>query len=372
MTAELFVSSLQLHEDLHLKINLKDKVENLKIKISRHWDISIDYQNLVYKGQLLTDGNSLESYNIREKSTVYLLPKKQIVTTEETTVNVNELISKLRRAMLNPKVLEKISTAFDKPEVIQQVHSAIPGLRENTIAFNILVDKDLMRMLMDPSNLESVIKAHPVLGQAVLYVMKATGINVREIPLRDGASLRRQVHSNGGNSDDSNDDTYELSNPEQFPIGDVYDTFRPYGSGATIGATQTSESAAGTSQTQLVTRQHLEAALASAFTSSSTQNDSAESLQSQRHETRDSPTTSSVDQEPNRITSDLLSQALDNALGSDRRNNTILQERSQERQKQIQILREMGIQDDALSLRALELTNGDINRAVNLILNGDI
>lgn len=32
----------------------------------------------------------------------------------------------------------------------------------------------------------------------------------------------------------------------------------------------------------------------------------------------------------------------------------------------------MGIQDDALSLRALELTNGDINKAVNLILNGDI
>ena len=45
MTAELFVNSVQLHANLHLKVDLKDKVENLKIKIANHWDISTDYQS---------------------------------------------------------------------------------------------------------------------------------------------------------------------------------------------------------------------------------------------------------------------------------------------------------------------------------------
>lgn len=45
MTAELFVNSLQLHENLHLKVDLKDNVKNLKIKIANHLDISTDYQS---------------------------------------------------------------------------------------------------------------------------------------------------------------------------------------------------------------------------------------------------------------------------------------------------------------------------------------
>ena len=49
--------------------------------------------------------------------------------------------------------------------------------------------------------------------------MKATGIDTMENSLRDGRSPRHHFIGNEGNSDDSSvDDTYELSNPENFPI----------------------------------------------------------------------------------------------------------------------------------------------------------
>lgn len=49
--------------------------------------------------------------------------------------------------------------------------------------------------------------------------MKATGIDAMENSLRDSRPHRPHFASNEGNSDDSSiDDTYELSNPENFPI----------------------------------------------------------------------------------------------------------------------------------------------------------
>ena len=50
---------------------------NLVFVIRDSYSQYLSKLDLVYRGQLLIDGKSLESYNIREKSTVYLLPKRQ-------------------------------------------------------------------------------------------------------------------------------------------------------------------------------------------------------------------------------------------------------------------------------------------------------
>nr|XP_006012516.1 PREDICTED: ubiquitin-like protein 7 [Latimeria chalumnae] len=65
------------------------------------------------------------------------------------------------------------------------------------------------------------------------------------------------------------------------------------------------------------------------------------------------------------ITNDIFSQALQQALQA-----SSLSPLQNQWQTQLQQLRDMGIQDDELSLRALQATGGDIQAALELIFAG--
>lgn len=66
------------------------------------------------------------------------------------------------------------------------------------------------------------------------------------------------------------------------------------------------------------------------------------------------------------ITNDLFSQALQHALQASGQQPSL----QSQWQPQLQQLRDMGIQDDELSLRALQATGGDIQAALELIFAG--
>ncbi|XP_040113177.1 ubiquitin-like protein 7 isoform X2 [Ovis aries] len=82
------------------------------------------------------------------------------------------------------------------------------------------------------------------------------------------------------------------------------------------------------------------------------------------HSSGTSPMSSSV-QSGTPITNDLFSQALQHALQASGQPSL-----QSQWQPQLQQLRDMGIQDDELSLRALQATGGDIQAALELIFAG--
>nr|KAF6394183.1 ubiquitin like 7 [Pipistrellus kuhlii] len=82
------------------------------------------------------------------------------------------------------------------------------------------------------------------------------------------------------------------------------------------------------------------------------------------HSSGTSPMSSGV-QSGTPITNDLFSQALQHALQASGQPNL-----QSQWQPQLQQLRDMGIQDDELSLRALQATGGDIQAALELIFAG--
>nr|KAF6503314.1 ubiquitin like 7 [Molossus molossus] len=111
-----------------------------------------------------------------------------------------------------------------------------------------------------------------------------------------------------------------------------------------------------------ITQSELATALALASTPESSSHTPTPGTQG--HSSGTSPLSSGV-QSGTPITNDLFSQALQHALQASGQPNL-----QSQWQPQLQQLRDMGIQDDELSLRALQATAGDIQAALELIFAG--
>ncbi|XP_054468728.1 ubiquitin-like protein 7b isoform X1 [Anoplopoma fimbria] len=316
---------------------------------------------LVHCGRKLKDDLTLDACGIQSGSTLHILKK-----TWPDSANNSEPVNRATAARefrvfhaalhsLNSAYRDSVYKMLTNKESLDQIIVATPGLRSDPVALGVLQDKDLFVQFTDPSMLDVLISSHPALVNAIILVLHSVA---GSMPTQSSGSSSRNVSASSysdmpggfmfeGMSDDEDD--FQSGSP-------AGPSNRAGGSG---GMRPVSLSHSGATGPRPITQSELATALALASTPDSSAVTPTTSSQSDP--------SSGVAPMPagTPVSNDLFSQALQQALQAS--NMTALQGRWQ---SQMQQLRDMGIQDEDLMLRALQATDGDIQAALELIFAG--
>lgn len=337
--------------------NLSETVDSLMIEISKHVAIAPDEIQIITCGKLLNGADTLESCGVKPGVTVHAVRKLNIVPPEKmdtSELGLQSLILALKSAVRNPAYRSTVRR-LSKPDVWENINAVTPGLANDPIAIAILQDPDILMQFTDMATMQRAIETHPALAEAINHVVAA--VQEDSVGASTSSSSAGAAASSSGRPGlpgflnllwDMSDDDDDFSQSDQMSISDVPRTPNqperfPF---------------------PAITPAQLASALAAVATAGDQGSDSsAAGSQSTTGTIPSTPvarlaTASSSSQSPSIVTPEIFSHAVQQAMTSATAQN------------QLQQLRDMGITDDAASLRALEITNGDVQAALELIFGG--
>ncbi|KAK7117848.1 hypothetical protein R3I94_023159 [Phoxinus phoxinus] len=314
---------------------------------------------LVYCGRKLKDDLTLESYGIQSGSTVHILRRswpEPVVHPEPVDKVAAAREFRVLQAALHTSTAyrDSVFKMLNNKESLDQIIVATPGLSSDPVALGVLQDKDLFIQFTDPSMLDTLANSHPALVNAIILVLHSVAGSV---PPQQSASSSRNVLSSSysdmpggflfeGMSDDE-EDFQSVNRGGLSTLASGFAGMRP----ATLGYN-------GAVGPRPITQSELATALALASTPESS---------AVTPTTGNQGPSSGVSPIPagTPITNDLFNQALQQALQV-----SSMSSLHSQWQSQLQQLRDMGIRDEELILRALQATGGDIQAALELIFAG--
>uniref|UniRef100_A0A8C7SXG5 Ubiquitin-like protein 7 n=1 Tax=Oncorhynchus mykiss TaxID=8022 RepID=A0A8C7SXG5_ONCMY len=309
---------------------------------------------LVHCGRKLKDDLTLDSCGIQPGSTLHILkrtwPEPEINPEPVNRTTAAREFRVLQAALhSNSTYRDSVFKMLTNKESLDQIIVATPGLRSDPVALGVLQDKDLFVQFTDPNMLDVLISSHPALVNAIILVLHSVA---GSMPAQSSAGSSRNVSSSSysdmpggfmfeGMSDD--DEDFQSLTP-------LLSGMRPVSLGHS-----------GATGPRPITQSELATALALASTPESSAVTPTAGAQDPSSGVPPMPAGTPV-------SNDLFSQALQQALqASSMSGMSSLQGRWQ---SQLQQLRDMGIQDEELMLRALQATDGDIQSALELIFAG--
>lgn len=314
---------------------------------------------LVYCGRKLKDELTLDSYGIQSGSTVHILrkswPEPEIHPEPVDRVTAAREFRVLQAALHTSSAYrDSVFKMLNNKESLDQIIVATPGLSTDPMALGVLQDKELFVQFTDPNMLDTLINSHPALVNAIILVLHSVAGSV---PTQQSASSSRNVSSSSYSD-----------MPGGFLFEGMSDDEEEFQSGNRSGPSSSSTGSSGLRPATLgysgavgprpITQSELATALALASTPESSA--VTPTIGNQGASSGVSPIPAGTP-----ITNDLFNQALQQALQV----SSISSLQSQW-QSQLQQLRDMGIQDEELILRALQATGGDIQAALELIFAG--
>ncbi|KAM6979465.1 ubiquitin-like protein 7b isoform 2-T2 [Aplochiton taeniatus] len=314
---------------------------------------------MIHCGRKLKDDLTLDACGIQPGSTLHILkkswPEPEISPEPVSRVTAAREFRVLQAALhSNAAYREAVNKMLTNKESLDQIIVATPGLRSDPVALGVLQDKDLFVQFTDPNMLDVLIGSHPVLVNAIILVLHSVA---GSMPSQSGVSSSRNVSASSysdmpggfmfeGMSDD--DEDFQSGNQ----AGPSNRAGGPAGRPLSLGHS-------GATGPRPITQSELATALALASTPESSAVTPTTGNQA------DSSTGVPPASGGTPVSNDLFSQALQQALQASTMSS--LQGRWQ---SQMQQLRDMGIQDEELMLRALQATDGDIQAALELIFAG--
>ncbi|XP_051979376.1 LOW QUALITY PROTEIN: ubiquitin-like protein 7 [Xyrauchen texanus] len=314
---------------------------------------------LVYCGRTLKDDLTLESCGIQSGSTVHILrkswpePESQPEPVDKDTA-AREFHVLQAALHTSAAYRDSVFKMLYNKESLDQIIVATPGLSSDPVALGVLQDKDLFVQFTDPNMLDTLISSHPALVSAIILVLHSVA---GSMPPQQSTSSSRNVSSSSysdmpggflfeGMSDD--EEEFQLGNRGGLStLASGLGGIRP----ASLGYN-------GAVGPRPITQSELATALALASTPESS---------AVTPTTGNQGPSSGVSPIPagTPITNDLFNQALQQALQV-----SSMSSLQNQWQSQLQQLRDMGIRDEELILRALQATGGDIQDALELIFAG--
>lgn len=339
-----------------LKLNIDDinstKVDTLLDLVSQLLNINKQCFDMMCFGRiLLSIDKTLDFYGITNGTTIFVMKKLSMITSgdnsNQLTTNsdisgnqskpkysqfdIQNMVIALRTALMNPlfrNMLDKLS----ETEARENLMAVTPGLREDVTTFAILQDADLLTTLTEPTNIHKVLSKHWCLLEAATHLAATFHEETIAAEANSGtsaASLLARGRSQFNYSLDAmsdDEDMSELESPMDNQDTDTTNEAAQRIASMFVRAFQNSHSNtsnASTSQSPIITHDMLRQA-----------------IQSSNQQTLASTSTSTI-----------------STVSSDRWST------------QLQQLRDMGIDDHTKAIRALEITNGDVQAAINLIFS---
>uniref|UniRef100_A0A8C1D0Y6 Ubiquitin-like protein 7 n=1 Tax=Cyprinus carpio carpio TaxID=630221 RepID=A0A8C1D0Y6_CYPCA len=363
------------------------RVSTLKQLVSAHIPDAIpdpELIEIVYCGRKLKDDLTLESYGIQSGSTVHILrkswPEPEIHPEPVDKVAASREFRVLQAALhTSTAYRDSVFKMLNNKESLDQIMVATPGLSSDPVALGtvclqaevvcdvlktysclltkflgVLQDKDLFIQFTDPNMLDTLANSHPALVNAIILVLHSVAGSVP--PLQSASSSRNVSSSSYSDM------------PGGFLFEGMSDDEEDFQSGNRGGPSTLASGLAGMRPASLgyngavgprpITQSELATALALASTPESS---------AVTPTTGNQGPSSGVSPIPagTPITNDLFNQALQQALQV-----SSMSSLNNQWQSQLQQLRDMGIRDEELILRALQATGGDIQAALELIFAG--
>uniref|UniRef100_A0A8C8DF71 Ubiquitin-like protein 7 n=1 Tax=Oncorhynchus tshawytscha TaxID=74940 RepID=A0A8C8DF71_ONCTS len=304
---------------------------------------------LVHCGRKLKDDLTLDSCGIQPGSTLHILkrtwPEPEINPEPVNRTTAAREFRVLQAALhSNSTYRDSVFKMLTNKESLDQIIVATPGLRSDPVALGVLQDKDLFVQFTDPNMLDVLISSHPALVNAIILVLHSVA---GSMPAQSSASSSRNVSS---------------SSYSDMPGGFMFEGMSDDDEDFQSVSQSSPSNRTGATGPRPITQSELATALALASTpESSAVTPTAGAQQDPSSGVPPMPAGTPV-------SNDLFSQALQQALqASSMSGMSSLQGRWQ---SQLQQLRDMGIQDEELMLRALQATDGDIQSALELIFAG--
>lgn len=312
-------------------VDLTGNTSQLKYEISKKLAVPSNQLDIIYGGRCMKDEETLASYGVKAGVTLHVLKRADDSDCNmkvSAMMDVDDVahLCLLLGTPLKRTAYRNIVSNLSKPEYFENIVAATPGLASDPIALGLLQDLDLLVHCADDATFQKIVDKHPTLVEALNHiaadVYSETGALLEQKPT---AAPAASLYSLDGLSDDE-----EMDSSQSDDLG-----------------------APGTSSMQDqqvfpgITSAQLASALAAASTSGTNQGNGTLA-------TGDVPSEGTSQSTSRVITPEMFSHAMQQALG----NNA---------QSQLQQLRDMGIMDDVVSLRALEITGGDVQAALELI-----
>ncbi|XP_019873337.1 ubiquitin-like protein 7 [Aethina tumida] len=313
-------------------VDFNDKVEAFKNAALKILGESNDI-DLTYCGVIMDNENTLSSYGVCPGEIVYGTAKKPAppvvppkTYTETDIQNVVFIFSSFNISGRRT-ALQKLTRA----EVLEEIIAHVPGLADDPIAVSIIQDPELIGHMSNPETVRKMAETHPLLIEAANYI----------------ASHIEEDHTTGS-PQASTSTGYSYSLEALSDEDDDLDSDTNVGSS---GLTRNSSFNA-------ITAAQLAAAIANATNTAFNTNSAGV------------PTTSS--NQNSVITSEMFSSAIEQALGAPSGNEAPAENPAQRLEPQLRQMHEMGLVNDTLNVRALQITGGDVQAAIELVFNGAV
>jgi len=300
-------------------IDLKETVIMLKTKICENDEnLQESLIEIVYCGNIMDNSSTIYSYDVFEGATLHVYKRiKQEKSSEDKPMVDGDLVKlgiAFRSLSFNSSYRGAL-VKLGKPEVINNIILTTPGLNNDPVALTLLQHSELLVKLSDFEVVKRISESHPSLASAALKIAAA----VHEEVLQNNFStdvLTRSILNNA--SDDDIDDIDDSS-----PASEA--SSQPVSRNSSFGAITAAQ-------------------LASAIASVTTQ--------------QPQPSTSGASTSTGNTVNNL--ETADSNHVSD---NQI------DYSTQLQIMREMGLTNEAVNLEALRL-RGNLESAIELVLTG--
>eukprot|EP00795_Rhopilema_esculentum_P006368 gene6368-11805_t len=287
---------------------------------------------------------------------------------ETEDVKPTQLTELLEKAMDSPLYKASVKRVLQDPDAIEQLIAATPALKKDPVALSLLRDPELLLQVAETANVAKIVEQHPALAQAAGHIIAAVTEDVMPLPI-----------------DNLNDEEVRLQEFERAVAREM-NAFRD------INTLPNEAQQRQTAQQHQISAAQLARALSQAGVSGAISGPQP-TQQSQPPPAVSSPQVVPPPQAvppsqaatplqaapPPRvvspgqtaITADFFSQAIASALASQTPTNQATAGDTQH-EAALQQMRDVGIMDDNLSLRALRQTGGNVEAAVSLIFEGEI
>ncbi|XP_069696661.1 ubiquitin-like protein 7 isoform X2 [Periplaneta americana] len=341
-------------------VSLDNKVEQLKLEASKATNLPKHFLELIYCGNILDDDSTLQSCGLKPGVMVHVLKKKEkdipLPVRSMTEADVQELVMAFRTFTRHPSYRSALHR-LSRPEVLENIMMATPGLSDDPVALSIIQDPELLVHMENADTVRRIAELHPSLTEAANHIAAA----VHEEAATGSAA-------NQGSSSGYSYSLDALSDEEEMDSSQSSDS-QPRGS----------EGLSRQQSYSTITAAQLAAALASAtglFPASSRTNGSGTS-------TGAGPSSSS-----SLITPEMFSQAMQQAIAnvgpntgpsdavtaaassSGSEGNPDMQTAASGLSRQLQQMHELGLTDDAINVQALQATGGDVHAAIDIVFSG--
>lgn len=340
---------------------LDNTVDRLKNEAEKKTNLPSESLELIHHGKILKDSATLSNSGVKSGEMVHVFKKKlqepPFPKPTYTDAELLQIIASLRTLGCTPNApgWTKAMQLLNDPVAMAEIIDHAPSLAEDCMTISILHEVELLAAL--GANIQTMrrgAEAHPDLPNALRHLMRLVRSH-SNTTASDNAPTSGFAYSLEALSDVDEEETEEVEN--RAPITQEQFT------AALQAATQAAALPSGSSSTVPgLSGQQLLSLLQT--TPSNTNNDS------------ESPVTSAIG---NAITDEMISEAITEAL------TRVMPEASTDQSAasssfnpvtdedyttQLQRMNEMGLLNDALNVRALIISGGDVNAAINLIING--